>query len=105
MPESPPIFFDSHMHTPLCKHAEGHPVLYMEHGVAQGFAGILMTCHSPPPLLPADLDRSPGRQSMTQGCTVSGPTPPPAAGGPTDRRATTLGGLGEVAERLKAAVC
>jgi len=46
---SDPIFFDSHMHTPLCKHAEGHPVLYMEHGVAQGLAGIIMTCHSPMP--------------------------------------------------------
>lgn len=44
-----PIFFDSHMHTPLCKHAEGHPILYMEQGVAQGFAGIVMTCHSPMP--------------------------------------------------------
>jgi len=46
---SDPIFFDSHMHTPLCKHAEGHPVLYMEHGVAEGLAGIIMTCHSPMP--------------------------------------------------------
>lgn len=46
---SEPIFFDSHMHTPLCKHAEGHPILYMEHGVAQGLAGIVMTCHSPMP--------------------------------------------------------
>ncbi len=46
---SDPIFFDSHMHTPLCKHAEGHPILYMEHGVAQGLAGIIMTCHSPMP--------------------------------------------------------
>lgn len=44
-----PIFFDSHMHTPLCKHAEGHPILYMEHGVSQGLAGIIMTCHSPMP--------------------------------------------------------
>lgn len=49
MSESAPTFFDSHMHTPLCKHAEGHPALYMEHGVAQGFAGIIMTCHSPMP--------------------------------------------------------
>lgn len=49
LPMSDPIFFDSHMHTPLCKHAEGHPVLYMEHGVAQGLAGIVMTCHSPMP--------------------------------------------------------
>ncbi len=37
------------MHTPLCKHAEGHPILYMEHGVANGLAGIVMTCHSPMP--------------------------------------------------------
>ncbi len=49
MLESAPLFFDSHMHTPLCKHAEGHPLLYMEHGVSQGFAGIVMTCHSPMP--------------------------------------------------------
>ncbi len=49
MSESRPILFDSHMHTPLCKHAEGHPTLYMEQGVAQGFAGIVMTCHSPMP--------------------------------------------------------
>lgn len=44
-----PLLYDSHMHTPLCKHAEGHPILYMEHGVAQGLAGIIMTCHSPMP--------------------------------------------------------
>lgn len=49
MPDSSPAMFDSHMHTPLCKHAEGHPVQYMEHGVAQGLAGIIMTCHSPMP--------------------------------------------------------
>jgi histidinol-phosphatase (PHP family) len=49
MSDPAPIFFDSHMHTPLCKHAEGHPVLYMEHGVSQGLAGIIMTCHSPMP--------------------------------------------------------
>lgn len=49
MPDSKPIFFDSHMHTPLCKHAEGHPVEYMERGVEQGLAGIIMTCHSPMP--------------------------------------------------------
>ncbi len=49
MPDSKPIFFDSHMHTPLCKHAEGHPVEYMQEGVARGLAGIIMTCHSPMP--------------------------------------------------------
>jgi len=49
MPSPSPLFFDSHMHTPLCKHAEGHPIEYMEHGVSQGLAGIIMTCHSPMP--------------------------------------------------------
>lgn len=49
MSDPAPIFFDSHMHTPLCKHAEGHPILYMEHGVSQGLSGIIMTCHSPMP--------------------------------------------------------
>ena len=49
MPSSSPLFFDSHMHTPLCKHAEGHPIEYMERGVTQGLAGIIMTCHSPMP--------------------------------------------------------
>lgn len=44
-----PLFLDSHMHTPLCKHAEGHPIEYMEHGVARGLVGITMTCHSPMP--------------------------------------------------------
>jgi histidinol-phosphatase (PHP family) len=47
--DATPLFFDSHMHTPLCKHAEGHPVEYLWEGVAQGLAGIVMTCHSPMP--------------------------------------------------------
>lgn len=46
---STPLFFDSHMHTPLCKHAHGHPSLYMQRGVERGLAGIIMTCHSPMP--------------------------------------------------------
>ncbi|MEX2581580.1 MAG: histidinol-phosphatase [Verrucomicrobiales bacterium] len=49
MPGPPPLFFDSHMHTPLCKHAEGHPVEYMREGVERGLKGIIMTCHSPMP--------------------------------------------------------
>jgi len=44
-----PLLFDSHMHTPLCKHAEGHPIEYMENGLERGLAGIIMTCHSPMP--------------------------------------------------------
>ena len=44
-----PAFFDSHMHTPLCKHAIGHPDEYVSAGVERGLAGIIFTCHSPMP--------------------------------------------------------
>jgi histidinol-phosphatase (PHP family) len=43
------IFYDSHMHTPLCKHALGEPEEYAEVGKARGLKGIIMTCHSPMP--------------------------------------------------------
>lgn len=41
------FYFDSHMHTPLCKHAAGEPEEYAERAVEQGLAGIIFTCHSP----------------------------------------------------------
>ena len=44
-----PIYFDSHMHTPLCKLAYGEPETYAKHGVAMGLKGIIFTCHSPMP--------------------------------------------------------
>ena len=44
-----PFFFDSHMHTPLCKHAYGEPEEYAKHGIEMGLAGIIFTCHSPMP--------------------------------------------------------
>lgn len=44
-----PLYFDSHMHTPLCRHACGHPSEYAEYGYRRGLAGIIMTCHSPMP--------------------------------------------------------
>ena len=44
-----PVYFDSHMHTPLCKHAIGHPDEYVSVGVERGLAGIIFTCHSPMP--------------------------------------------------------
>lgn len=49
MNHSSPIFFDSHMHTPLCKHAQGHPDEYVRTGLEKGLAGIIFTCHSPMP--------------------------------------------------------
>lgn len=44
-----PLYFDSHMHTPLCNHAFGEPEEYAEHAISQGLAGIVITCHSPMP--------------------------------------------------------
>jgi histidinol-phosphatase (PHP family) len=44
-----PIYYDSHMHTPLCKHADGEPGEYAEHGYATGLKGIVFTCHNPIP--------------------------------------------------------
>lgn len=43
------VYFDSHMHTPLCKHAFGEPEEYAERALMQGLAGIIFTCHSPMP--------------------------------------------------------
>jgi len=44
-----PLLLDSHMHTPLCKHAYGHPSEYVKAGHAAGLDGIIFTCHSPMP--------------------------------------------------------
>ena len=44
-----PVYFDSHMHTPLCKHAEGEPVEYARVGRRRGLKGVIFTCHSPMP--------------------------------------------------------
>lgn len=43
------LFYDSHMHTPLCKHAWGEPEEYAEQGVKAGLKGIIFTCHCPMP--------------------------------------------------------
>jgi HisJ family histidinol phosphate phosphatase len=43
------IFYDSHMHTPLCKHAWGEPEEYAAQGVRAGLKGIIFTCHCPMP--------------------------------------------------------
>lgn len=44
-----PIYYDSHMHTPLCKHAAGQPEEYAEMALLRGLKGIIFTCHSPMP--------------------------------------------------------
>lgn len=48
-PASLPVYFDSHMHTPLCKHAKGQPEEYAEVALQRGLKGITFTCHSPMP--------------------------------------------------------
>lgn len=44
-----PILYDSHMHTPLCKHARGEPEAYAAQAEKRGLKGIVITCHSPLP--------------------------------------------------------
>ena len=44
-----PLYYDSHMHTPLCKHAHGEPEEYAEAALQRGLKGIIFTCHSPMP--------------------------------------------------------
>lgn len=43
------ILFDSHMHTPLCKHAAGEPEDYAEAGERRNLRGVIFTCHNPVP--------------------------------------------------------
>ena len=44
-----PNMYDSHMHTPLCKHARGNPPDYAAQAMRVGLRGITFTCHSPMP--------------------------------------------------------
>lgn len=44
-----PLLYESHCHTPLCKHARGEPVEYAAAALARGFKGIIFTCHCPLP--------------------------------------------------------
>ncbi|GAA5123095.1 histidinol-phosphatase [Luteolibacter yonseiensis] len=44
-----PLLYESHCHTPLCKHAYGEPDEYAAVALARGFKGITFTCHCPLP--------------------------------------------------------
>ena len=46
---SVPLLYESHCHTPLCKHAWGEPGEYAAVALARGFKGITFTCHCPLP--------------------------------------------------------
>jgi histidinol-phosphatase (PHP family) len=44
-----PVLYESHMHTPLCKHAVGQPEEYAARALERGLKGIIVTCHNPLP--------------------------------------------------------
>lgn len=46
---SAPLLYESHSHTPLCKHASGEPVEYAAMAEKRGLKGIIFTCHCPLP--------------------------------------------------------
>ena len=47
----PPLtgLYDSHMHTPLCRHAVGHPREYAQAALDAGLSGVTFTDHIPMP--------------------------------------------------------
>lgn len=44
-----PSIYECHCHTPLCKHAIGEPIEYVEAAVNRGLGGIIFTDHVPLP--------------------------------------------------------
>jgi histidinol-phosphatase (PHP family) len=44
-----PLLYESHCHTPLCKHASGSPADYAAAAEQRGLKGIVITCHGPLP--------------------------------------------------------
>ena len=62
---SAPLLYESHCHTPLCKHAIGSPSDYAAVAEARGLKGLIVTCHAPLPdglgidhrMAPEEFDR------------------------------------------------
>jgi len=62
---SAPVLYESHSHTPLCKHAVGMPAEYAAVAESRGLEGIIITCHGPLPdglgidhrMAPEEFDR------------------------------------------------
>lgn len=44
-----PVLYESHSHTPLCKHAIGDPEVYAAQALERGLKGLIVTCHNPMP--------------------------------------------------------
>ncbi|PAY19642.1 histidinol-phosphatase [Rhodopirellula sp. SM50] len=49
MSSADPVLFESHSHTPLCKHADGLPTEYAAVAESRGLLGMHVTCHNPMP--------------------------------------------------------
>ncbi len=43
------MLYETHSHTPLCKHAVGLPHEYAEAAYRRGLQGLMVTCHNPMP--------------------------------------------------------
>jgi histidinol-phosphatase (PHP family) len=43
------MLYETHSHTPLCKHAKGEPEEYAEAALRRGLSGLIVTCHNPMP--------------------------------------------------------
>lgn len=44
-----PLLYETHSHTPLCKHAVGLPTDYAAVAQERGLKGLIVTCHNPMP--------------------------------------------------------
>lgn len=57
-----PVVYEQHMHTPLCRHAEGEPEEYARVALRRNLAGIVVTCHN---AMPPDYGHD-GRMAVDQ---------------------------------------
>ena len=44
-----PLLYESHCHTPLCRHSVGEPEAYAQVAHERNLAGLTLTCHGPTP--------------------------------------------------------
>lgn len=49
MPAPAPVLYESHCHTPLCRHSTGEPEEFAAHAERRGLRGLIVTCHCPLP--------------------------------------------------------
>lgn len=57
-----PLLYESHSHTPLCRHASGEPQEYAAMAELRGLKGIIFTCHCPlPDGISAGVRMTPGQ--------------------------------------------